>query len=345
MPLHRPGATEPDVRERFAARHRRNGRAYGSHLADCFRLPDPPSHVARTLRRGLLAVTELRLDFPMLEPTAPFGYDDAFLVTVQIEDVPDHEYWVDGQAIVVEPLRAGAAYIHDLRQNPRVLLRQPAHALHFYLPLATLNAFADEQGRPAISDLIYQPGSGEDDALMRHVAQAVLAALDDPRGAHRLFLDQCLDAVCAHTLERYGVACAAMRPSAGRLARWQEERSKEMMDQGLAGNVSLAELARECRLSVTHFVRAFHRSTGLSPHQWLLARRIDRARSFLTATEFTLAEVALACGFSDQSHLTRVFTASVGTSPGRWRRFRQQDPHVRSFEAPGKPSRSDCPAA
>jgi AraC family transcriptional regulator len=341
MPLHRPS----DVSEGFAARHRRNGRAYGAHLADCFHLPEPPSHVARTLRRGLLAVTELRLDVPMLERTAPFGYDDAFLVTVQLEDVADHEYWLDGQALTVDPLRAGATYVHDLRHDPRALVREPAHALHFYLPLATLNAFAEEQGRTTISDLVYQPGGGKDDAVMRHVAQAVLAGFDGPLDAHRLFLDQSLNAVCAHTLERYGIARVAMRPSAGILARWQEDRAKEMMDQGLAGNVSLAELARECHLSVTHFVRAFHRSTGVSPHQWLLGRRIDRAISFLAATDFTLAEIALACGFSDQSHLTRVFTASIGTSPGRWRRSRQQDPDVRSFAPSGKPSGPNCGAA
>jgi AraC-like DNA-binding protein len=277
-------------------------------------------------------VSELQLSIPMSEPTAPLGFDDAFLVTVHLKDVADHDYWLNGRALNVEPLRNGATYIHDLKQDPRALVRQPAHALHFYLPLATLNAFAAQEGIPAISDLIYQPGGGRDDPVMRHVSQAVLAEFEAPLGASGLLLDQLLNAVCAHTLGRYGTTRAVMHRAAGGLAPWQERHAKEMMNECLDGDVSLSDLARECRLSVTHFVRAFRRSTGLSPHQWLLARRIDRAKSFLAESDLSLAEIALACGFWDQSHFTRMFTASVGTSPGRWRRSCKGVPESGSFE-------------
>src|SRR5262249_12050379 len=133
-------------------------------------------------------------------------------------------------------------------------------------------------------------------------------------------------------LGRYGTACAVMQRATGGLAPWQEQHAKEMMNECLDGDVSLSDLARECRLSVTHFVRAFRRSTGLSPHQWLLARRIDRAKSLLAESGLSLAEIALACGFWDQSHFTRVFTADVGTSPGRWRRSCKGVPESGSFE-------------
>ena len=69
-----------------------------------------------------------------------------------------------------------------------------------------------------------------------------------------------------------------------------------------------------------YFSRAFRGTMGVAPHNWLLIRRVEVAKEKLLSTQLSLAEVALACGFADQSHLTRVFTGMVGVSPGAWRR-------------------------
>jgi methylphosphotriester-DNA--protein-cysteine methyltransferase len=66
--------------------------------------------------------------------------------------------------------------------------------------------------------------------------------------------------------------------------------------------------------------RAFRRTLGVAPHNWLLARRVEAAKEKLRDGRLSLLDVALACGFADQSHLTRVFTRMVGISPGAWRR-------------------------
>ena len=84
--------------------------------------------------------------------------------------------------------------------------------------------------------------------------------------------------------------------------------------------VCRSEVARECRLSVSHFSRAFRRSMGVAPHNWLLTRRVEAAKEKLRDDRLSLLDVALVCGFADQSHLTRVFTRIVGVSPGAWRR-------------------------
>jgi transcriptional regulator GlxA family with amidase domain len=73
-------------------------------------------------------------------------------------------------------------------------------------------------------------------------------------------------------------------------------------------------------LSTSHFTRAFRASTGLAPFQWLAHRRVDTAKVLLRQRRVSLREIALACGFSDQSHFTRVFSRIVGTSPGTWQR-------------------------
>jgi AraC family transcriptional regulator len=111
-------------------------------------------------------------------------------------------------------------------------------------------------------------------------------------------------------------------PTRGGLAPWQERRAKELMSTHLGRQIPLALVAGECRLSVSHFARSFKQCTGKPPHRWLLENRVERAKELLLDDTVSLAEVALDCGFSDQSHFTRVFSRTVGTSPGTWRRIR-----------------------
>ncbi|HEY4292442.1 AraC family transcriptional regulator [Luteibacter sp.] len=106
----------------------------------------------------------------------------------------------------------------------------------------------------------------------------------------------------------------------GGLATWQERRAIAYMDERLDQSFPVSSVADACGLSVNHFSRAFRRSMGKPPHRWLLDRRIDRARELLRDTALSLADIALACGFAEQSHFTRVFTRTVGMPPGAWRR-------------------------
>jgi len=106
----------------------------------------------------------------------------------------------------------------------------------------------------------------------------------------------------------------------GGLASWQERRAVAFMEERLDQSFPVAAVADACGLSVNHFSRAFRRSMGKPPHRWLLDRRIGRARELLRETNLALADIALACGFAEQSHFTRVFTRTVGMPPGAWRR-------------------------
>ncbi|MET4356301.1 AraC-like DNA-binding protein [Bradyrhizobium sp. RT9b] len=82
----------------------------------------------------------------------------------------------------------------------------------------------------------------------------------------------------------------------------------------------LKKVARECDLSVGYFSRAFRRTTGVAPHKWLIEQRIALSKEKLRDGGLSLSDVAAQCGFTDQSHFTRVFNRIVGVSPGAWRR-------------------------
>jgi AraC family transcriptional regulator len=114
-----------------------------------------------------------------------------------------------------------------------------------------------------------------------------------------------------------------VRRTGGGLAPWQGELAAQLLLRDLSADPRIADLASRCGLSRSHFAKAFKASMGLPPHRWLILRRIQRAQELMERTEDSLSAIAASCGFADQSHLTRVFHAEVGTSPAAWRRERR----------------------
>ena len=95
---------------------------------------------------------------------------------------------------------------------------------------------------------------------------------------------------------------------------------RDFIRDNLARPIRLSELASLADLSPSQFGRAFKTSTGTTPHLWHLDARIESAKRLLTQHRYSLAEVALDTGFSEQSHFNRAFRAATGVSPGAWRR-------------------------
>lgn len=105
----------------------------------------------------------------------------------------------------------------------------------------------------------------------------------------------------------------------GGLAPWQRKRVLRFILDNTSARIAIGSLAGIARLSTGHFSRAFRVSFGVSPRTMVCTCRVDRARQLLLATNLSLADVASACGFSDQSHLSRLFRRHVGVPPGHWR--------------------------
>ena len=118
------------------------------------------------------------------------------------------------------------------------------------------------------------------------------------------------------------VVRAARRPrrqTVNGLAPWQLRRATAMLREHLAENLPVPEVAAACKLSASHFGRAFRQSMGVTPHQWVIGLRVKAACALLARSATPMAEVALVCGFADQSHFCRTFGRVMGVSPGGWR--------------------------
>jgi AraC family transcriptional regulator len=292
---------------------------YGQRLGARLRVESAPSIITRALRNADMAVTEIRCDNRLPRKSARIQREDAYLVGSILVDVSDREYSEDGRRVSVGDLKAGQICIYDLKRDPIVLLRNQ-HFLYFYLPRAALDAIADDANARRIGDLNYKFGAGGNDATIASLGSTVLPALSRPEQANRLFVDHVMQAVAAHVAQTYG-GMRPPQPNRGGLAPWQARRAMEILATNLDGGVPLKDVAEECRLSVSQFSRAFRVTIGVPPHKWLLMHRVDVAKEKLRNSHLPLSDIALACGFADQSHLTRVFTQTVGLSPGVWRRL------------------------
>ena len=101
-----------------------------------------------------------------------------------------------------------------------------------------------------------------------------------------------------------------------------QQRLFEFIEENLQRNLGLEELAIQVGYGRGHFLKTFRAAVGTSPHQYLLDRRVERAKAMLKKTSTPLVEIATACGFSSQSHFSTEFRRRVGISPARYRRIR-----------------------
>jgi AraC family transcriptional regulator len=103
------------------------------------------------------------------------------------------------------------------------------------------------------------------------------------------------------------------------LPNWRAKRALAYVEVHLGSKIEIDEMAGCVGLSKSHFSRAFKQSLGCSPMAYVSTRRVERAKLMMSSTQERLSDIALACGFSDQSHLNRCFRRIVGISPGVWR--------------------------
>jgi len=247
--------------------------------------------------------------------------ENAFLAIFQLRDHPEHRFWIDGREVPAPFAPKGGLHILDLNAPLSAEHVETVDALHIEIPRAAIDDLAADAGVTSPLELTAPVAWATPDPIIPHLEALVLAALN-PAGPHStLSVDHLLHLIGEHIIRTYGGVRAAVRQQGG-LAPWQEMRAKDLIATNLFKSMSLEDIARECGLSTAYFSRAFKISAGMTPHEWLQARRIDLAQDLLRRPCMSLAEVAIACGFADQSHFTRMFKRVIGETPGVWRGIR-----------------------
>jgi AraC family transcriptional regulator len=159
------------------------------------------------------------------------------------------------------------------------------------------------------------------DPLLEQLAIAITNALRDGAAEDGLYIDTVAQMMAVHLARSHSSRSRPARILPARpLSGWKMRRVIEYIEDNLEGDLSLQAMAAEVDISPLYLARAFKSAVGQSPHQYVLARRIERAKELLRNTDLTVVDVALSSGFSSQSHLSHWFIRQVGVSPAAYRR-------------------------
>ncbi|KWZ33181.1 AraC family transcriptional regulator [Burkholderia semiarida] len=245
--------------------------------------------------------------------------DRGFLVGVSLNG--GHRRTLYGRAGASERrFQHHSIYIRDFSRHFHADLYGNFDFVLIELPHPYLARIGPEHGGSPVDGLTCRVDAR--DPVLGHLAHAVADSLDAPGPLNALFIEQVGLAMGTHLVRRYGNVRARELEHKGALSPAKVALAKELLMEKADLGVSIEEVANECDLSRGYFIRAFSRTTGRTPHQWLLEQRVMRARELIETSDMTLADIAVACGFADQSHLNRVFARIVGHPPGAWRRAR-----------------------
>jgi AraC family transcriptional regulator len=186
-------------------------------------------------------------------------------------------------------------------------------------------------------------GSGNQERLLLGISDAALrAAREEMRGrmvdvrlaalvkavnaeriagfpSGRLFLDSIEQAIAAALVDDFEGQNRSVRKLRGGLGPARLRLVKEVVHAKMEDELTLAEMAQLAELSPAHFSRMFRKSTGETPHQFVLRQRVERAKQMLREAEMRVLDVAVACGFKTQQHFARVFRRICGASPTEYR--------------------------
>ena len=214
----------------------------------------------------------------------------------------------------------GPAILIDVDVDRASDPREGSHHSSAFISRKTLSPHIGDESLDAVECASAQAIS---DPFIEAAGGSLLSAIEQPGSAAKKSVERMLVALHDYVVKVYANPPAIEPQLRGGLAPWQERRITELVGNRLDGIVRVADMAKVCDLSISHFARAFKQTKGKPPHRWLMDRRIEAAKPLLVESDLPLSEIALVCGFSDQSHFTRTFSRMSGMGPGAWRRAKR----------------------
>jgi AraC family transcriptional regulator len=160
------------------------------------------------------------------------------------------------------------------------------------------------------------------DMCIEHIGMTLLEELKNEGLGERLYVDSIANILAVHLLRNYSTVVPRNCIYPEGLLPHQLQQIIEYINESLEQDIKLANLAALVDMSQFHFARLFKQSMGISPHQYVIQQRVERAKKLLASSDLSLTNVALQCGFSSQSHLGKWFRQITGVTPSNYRKQR-----------------------
>lgn len=159
-----------------------------------------------------------------------------------------------------------------------------------------------------------------EDPVLTWIADRMVQEVSEGGPGGRLCYDALALQASVHILRRYASVGFKLPCSQGRFRPAHARLIEDYIEQNISRNITLEELANICNCTPVQFARKFHAHYGVRPHAYVLRRKVERACDHLRKDRLPLKEIALLSGFSDQSHLNRIFRRYLDTTPAEYRK-------------------------
>lgn len=223
--------------------------------------------------------------------------------------------------------KSGTALVRKTPGQVTVIPRGPVPEMRLVSPAELVYCSFDEHFIERIAEdvrelrperLIFR--SAISDKSIHLLMQTLVTEFDAGNPTGRIYAETLAEALAMRFLHLGMVVPIEVSAKAPALPGNKLARVKDFVESSLDQDLTLESLAREAGYSRAHFLRMFRESTGTTPHQYVMQRRIAQAEKLLSGNELGLAEIAVACGFSSQAHLTLAFRKQTGLTPAEYRR-------------------------
>jgi AraC-like DNA-binding protein len=294
---------------------------FGRSLADTFDAPDYSCGTYGDDQSPKFAVTRMSSGPRDLEQAPSYRPDPALLVCIALTPTPVGQWQAryNGQQVGVASTRPFAVTVLDLQASMKMLVKGPFDYLHFYISKSFLGEIAEDGGLS--SNLSFRACFFVEDLVIAQIAKGILSEVKHQQPLSLLRLDQISLLLGAHLIQSYSTLQRLPVPTLKGLEAWQKLRSEELLRSRLNGNIAIAELAKACQLSASHFARCFRLSYGISVHRFLIRLRLEKAKELLVGTTSALSDIAIESGFFDQAALTKQFSQVERVTPSKWRKL------------------------
>ena len=201
----------------------------------------------------------------------------------------------------------------------RAIGPEPLATMHLYLGLPVFNraseeAFQNDPGAMRLRDV-----SGFKDNFLSALLEELHKEVSSRHRGSSLFVEGIAQSLAVHLVRTY--ADETTQDYKGGLPGFRLRRVRDLMITHLEDEFSLIRLAREADMSEFHFSRAFKRTAGLTPSQYFIRLRLEKARRLLRETNRSVIEIGLDVGYTSPSHFARIFRREIGISPSEYRRL------------------------
>ena len=193
------------------------------------------------------------------------------------------------------------------------------NCLQIQLPTSFLKRVVEETMGKDGDHLTLVPTFQSRNQQLEAIATLLLAEVQQRQLNGALYLDSLANVLAMQLLRNYGTTSAQLPTYEGGLPTYQLNRVLDYIDAGLTEEIKLSNLAELLGMSPFHFGRMFKQSTGISPHQYVIQQRLERAKHLLKNSDRAIIDIALDCGFTSHSHLSKQFRKVIGMTPRNFR--------------------------